>query len=176
MRVIIVGLGGIGENLAMIAVREKHNVVVIDTDPKKCGDIVTKSDLISVNGDATSAMILEEAGISEADVVVSTTSSDAVNLMVMLQARDKGVKYLRAIANDPEHAEIFKKEGITIHKNPDAIVAEVIYNNILHGRASTTSRPWPGEKRKSWTSPSRKAPAWPARRSRRRGFPPTCSS
>jgi trk system potassium uptake protein TrkA len=131
MHVIIVGLGGIGQNLARIAVSEKHNVVVIDTDPGKCNSIVTKHDLISVNGDATSATILEEAGISEADVVISTTGSDAVNLMVMLQARDKGVKYLRTIVNEPEHVEIFKKAGITIHKNPDAIVAEDIYNNML---------------------------------------------
>jgi trk system potassium uptake protein TrkA len=131
MHVIIVGLGGIGQNLARIAVSEKHNVVVIDSNVKKCNDIVTKHDLISVNGDATSATILDEAGMPEADVVIATTSSDAVNLMVMLQARDKGVKNLRAIVNEPEHAEIFKKEGITIHKNPDAIVAEDIYNNLL---------------------------------------------
>ncbi len=131
MHVIIVGLGGIGQNLARIAVAEKHNVVVVDINPKKCSDIVTRYDLISVNGDATSATILEEAGISEADVVISTTSSDAVNLMVMLQAKEKGVKYLRAIVNEPEHAEIFKRAGISIHKNPDAIVAEDIYNNML---------------------------------------------
>ncbi len=131
MHIIIVGLGGIGQNLARIAVSEKHNVVVIDNNSKKCNDIVTKYDLISVNGDATSAPILEEAGISETDVVIATTSSDAVNLMVMLQAREKGIKNLRSIVNEPEHAEIFKKEGITIHKNPDAIVAEDIYNNML---------------------------------------------
>lgn len=131
MRVIIIGLGGIGQNLARIAVSEKHNVVVIDNNAKKCNDIVTKYDLISVNGDATLASILDEAGISEADVVVSTTSSDAVNLLVMLQARDKGVKYLRTIVNEPEHVEIFRKAGITIHKNPSAIVAEDIYNNLL---------------------------------------------
>lgn len=131
MHVIIIGLGGIGQNLARIAVSEKHNVVVIDINPKKCNDIVAKYDLISVNGDATSAAILEEAGISEADVVISTTGSDAVNLMVMLQAKEKGVKYLRAIVNEPEHVEIFKKAGISIHKNPDAIVAEDIYNNML---------------------------------------------
>ncbi len=131
MHVIIVGLGGIGQNLARIAVAEKHNVVVIDQNAKKCNDIVTRYDLISVNGDATSSTILDEAGVSETDAVIATTSSDAVNLMVMLQARDKGVKNLRSIVNEPEHADIFQKEGITIHKNPDAIVAEDIYNNML---------------------------------------------
>lgn len=131
MRIIIVGLGGIGQNLVRIAVAEKHNVVAIDNNPKKCSDIVTRYDMISVNGDATSATILEEAGLSEADVVISTTSSDAVNLMVMLQARDRGIKNLRSIVNEPEHEDIFQKEGITIHKNPSAIVAEDIYNNML---------------------------------------------
>src|SRR5512146_1087299 len=97
MHIIIIGLGGIGQNLARIAVQEKHNVVVVDNNAKKCNDMVTRYDLISVNGDATSATILEEAGISDTDVVIATTSNDAVNLMVMLQARGKGVKYLRAI-------------------------------------------------------------------------------
>ncbi len=131
MYIIIIGLGGIGQNLARIAVSEKHNVVVIDIDRKKCNDAVTKYDLISVNGDATSAAILDEAGISEADVLIATTGSDAVNLLAMLQAKEKGVKNIRTIVNEPEHIEIFKQMGVTIHKNPDAIVAEDIYNTML---------------------------------------------
>lgn len=131
MYIIIVGLGGIGENLAKIAVAQKHNIVVIDIDAKKCKDIVTKYDLISVNGDATSLRILEEAGMSEADAVISTTGSDAVNLMVMLEAKDKGIKYLAAIVNEPEHIDIFKRTGVVIQKNPEAVVAEDIYNTIF---------------------------------------------
>ena len=136
MYIIIVGLGGIGQNLARIAVSEKHNVVVIDTDRKRCDDAVTKYDLISVNGDATSSVILDEAGISEADAVISATGSDAVNLMVMLQAKEKGVKNLRTIVNEPDHVEFFKKMGVIMHKNPDAIVAEDIYNTMLRPSAS----------------------------------------
>ncbi len=131
MHIIIIGLGGIGQNLARIAVTEKHNVVVIDNNAKKCNDIVTKYDLISVNGDATSSAILDEAGVHDADAVVATTSSDAVNLLALLQAKDRGVKNLRSIVNEIEHEEIFQREGITIHKNPSAIVAEDIYNNML---------------------------------------------
>lgn len=131
MRIIIVGLGGIGQSLARIAVSEKHNVVVIDNNAKKCSDIVTKYDLISVNGDATSAMILDEAGASEADAIIATTSIDAVNLLAMLQAKEMGVKNLRSIVNESEHEDIFQRAGISIHKNPSAIVAEDIYRNML---------------------------------------------
>jgi trk system potassium uptake protein TrkA len=131
MYIIIVGLGAIGRNLASLCVAEKHNVVVVDTDVERCKDIATKYDLVSINGDATSLSVLEEAGLEEADAVIATTGSDAANLMTMMMARDKGVKKLTTIVNEPGHAEIFKRAGIIIHKNPAAIVAEDIYNSML---------------------------------------------
>lgn len=131
MYVIIVGLGGIGQNIAAIAVAEKHNVVAIDPNVNKCKDIALKCDLVTITGDATDPAVLEEAGIGEADALVTTTGSDAVNLMVAMQARKKGVKNIRTIVNLPEHLELFKQEGITVHKNPNAIVAQDIYNAML---------------------------------------------
>lgn len=131
MYIIIVGLGGIGKNLARIAVSEKHNVVVLDTDAERCKDVATKLDLISIHGDATSMSLLEEAGIDRADAVIATTGSDAANLLIMLQAKEKGVKTFTTIVNEPEHVNIFKQVGVTIMKNPDAIVAEDIYNTML---------------------------------------------
>ncbi|MCD1293938.1 potassium transporter [Methanocella sp. CWC-04] len=131
MYMIIVGLGAIGRNLAMIAVAEKHNVVVIDTNIDRCKDVATKIDLVSIHGDATSMVVLEEAGINEADAVIATTGSDANNLMIMLLAKDKGVKKLTTIVNEREHTDIFKRAGVNIHKNPAAIVAEDIYNTML---------------------------------------------
>ncbi len=131
MYIIIVGLGGIGQNLARIAVSEKHNVVVIDVDQERCKDIAGKYDLISIPGDATAMAVLEEAGIAEADAVICTTGSDAVNLLVMLQAKESHVPSLTTIVNEPEHIEIFKRMGITIHKNPSAVVAEDLYNTML---------------------------------------------
>ena len=129
--IIIVGLGGIGQNIANIAVAEKHNVVAIDTNAARCKDIALKCDLVTINGDATSPAILEEAGIGEADALVTTTSSDAVNLIVTMQARKKGVKNIRTIVNDRDHLDLFKQEGITVHKNPNTIVAQDIYNAML---------------------------------------------
>ena len=131
MYIIIVGLGGIGQNLARIAIAEKHNVVVIDVNQERCKDIAGKYDLISIPGDATSRSVLEEAGIGEADAMICTTGSDADNLLVMLQAKDHKVPNLTTIVNEPEHIEIFKRMGITIHRNPSAVVAEDLYNTML---------------------------------------------
>lgn len=136
MYIIIVGLGGIGQSLATMAVAEKHNVAVIDLNAVRCKEIALKCDLVTINGDATSPAVLEEAGLSEADALVTTTSSDAVNLIVTMQAKKKGVKNIRTIVNDRELLDLFKQEGITAHKNPNSIVAEDIYNAMLRPNIS----------------------------------------
>jgi trk system potassium uptake protein TrkA len=128
--IIIVGLGGIGRNLARIAVSEKHNVVVIDKDPERTREIALRYDLISLTGDASLMSMLEEANISEADCVICVTGDDNINLMVALKAQEKGVKKITTIVNEFENIEIFKKTGVMIHKNPDAVVAENIYNSL----------------------------------------------
>lgn len=131
MYLIIIGLGAIGRNLAALCVAEKHNVVVVDTDIDRCKDIATRYDLVSIHGDATMMSVLEETGIAEADAVITTAGDDAANLMIMLMAKQKGVKKLTSIVNEPEHIEMFKQAGINIHKNPAAVVAEDIYNTML---------------------------------------------
>jgi len=128
--IIIVGLGGIGRNLARIAVAEKYNVVVIDSDPSRTQDIALRHDLISITGDASLMSTLEDAGISEADSVICTTGDDNVNLMVVLKAKEKKVKNITTIVNEYENIEIFKNTGATIHKNPDGVVAENIFNML----------------------------------------------
>ena len=130
MYVIIIGLGGIGRSLARIAVAQRMNVLVIDSDPVRTQDIALKYDLVSLTGDASMMSTLEEANIAEADAVISTTGNDKVNLMVVLKAREIGVKTIVTVVNEHENIEIFKKTGVTIHKDPDAIVAENIFNSI----------------------------------------------
>lgn len=130
MYIIIVGLGGIGRSLARIAVAQRLNVVTIDSDPERTQDIALKYDLVSLTGDASLMSTLEEANISEADALICTTGNDNVNLMVALKAREKGVKTIVTVVNEEENIEIFKETGVTIHKDPDFIVAENIFNSI----------------------------------------------
>jgi trk system potassium uptake protein TrkA len=128
--VIIIGLGGIGRSLARIAVAQRMNVLVIDSDPRRTQDIASKYDLVSLTGDASMTWTLEESNITEADAVICTTGNDSVNLMVVLKAREMGVKNVVTVVNEHENIEIFKKTGAIIHKDPDAIVAENIFNSI----------------------------------------------
>ncbi|CAJ35651.1 potassium channel family protein [Methanocella arvoryzae] len=130
MYIIIIGLGGIGRSLAKIAVAEKHNVMVIDRNAERTENMALKYDLVGITGDASMLSTLEEANISEADAVICTTGDDNVNLMVVLKALELGIKTVTTVVNEQENIEIFKKTGAIIHKDPDAIVAENIFNSI----------------------------------------------
>ena len=130
MYMIIVGAGSIGASLIDIAVKEKNNVVVIDANVDRAREISNKYDITVLNGDATSAETLREAGSDRADALIATTSDDAVNLMVVSIAEGLDVPSIVSVVNDKEHAEFFRKLGANVMENPEEVVANHLYNAV----------------------------------------------
>jgi len=124
---IIVGLGGIGRNLVDIATKDKNDVVIVDEDEKRCKEIATKYDVLTIVGDATQKSTLEEANAQRADALIATTSDDADNLMMALTAKELGTKNTVAVVNQEEHVEMFKKAAISMLEKPDMTVARHLY-------------------------------------------------
>ncbi|MDI6810784.1 MAG: TrkA family potassium uptake protein [archaeon] len=127
MYLIIVGLGGIGRNLVDIATKDKNDVVIVDEDEKRCREIATKYDVLTIVGDATQKSTLEEANAQRADALIATTSDDADNLMMALTAKELGTKNTVAVVNQEEHVEMFKKADISMLEKPDMTVARHLY-------------------------------------------------
>ena len=100
MYMIIVGAGSIGASLIEIAVKEKNNVVVIDENADRAKEISNKYDITVLNGDATSAETVREAGSDRADALIATTSDDAVNLLVVSIAVGLDVPSIVSVVND----------------------------------------------------------------------------
>lgn len=130
MYMIIVGAGSIGASLIDIAVSEKNNVVVIDTNGDRARGIQERHDITVLSADATSAETLREAGADRADSLVVTTSDDAVNLMVVSIAVDLGVRSIVSVVNDKEHADFFRNLGANVMENPEDVVANHLYNAV----------------------------------------------
>ena len=130
MYLIVVGLGGIGRNLVDIATKNKNDVVVIDQDEKRCGEIASKYDVLMIAGDATEKSTLEEAEASRANALIATTSDDAANLMMCLTAKGLGTKRTVAVVNQEEHVEMFKEADIFLFENPDMTVASHLYFSV----------------------------------------------
>ena len=127
MYIIIVGLGGIGRNLARLGVEHAHNVVVIDQEESRCSELLEHYDVLAVTGNSTDKTTLEEAGIERADALIATTSDDSVNLMTCWLAKKFRVQNVVSIVNQPSHSDFFKEVGVRISENPDELVASRLY-------------------------------------------------
>jgi trk system potassium uptake protein len=80
MRVIVVGAGEVGSNIAA-SLAGNHEVIVIDTDSEKIDQLTYSLDILAVKGDGTSLGTLEEAGVDRADMLIASTDSDETNLV-----------------------------------------------------------------------------------------------
>jgi trk system potassium uptake protein TrkA len=133
MYIVIVGAGGIGRRLTEIALKDgNHNIIVIDKNQEACENIARKYDAIAINADATQEETLDESEVKKADVLVTTTKDDAINIMVCSLAKNKGVKNLISVVNRDESRPMYSEKGVKMIKNPNTIMAEHLYKSIKH--------------------------------------------
>lgn len=113
MKILIVGAGAVGFNLAKQLSGEGHTVSIIESDPQISRKITEKLDALCVSGSGNLPSALEEAGIKEVDMVLAVTDSDEINLTVCLLAYWYGVKSKIARLRNEE----FTKEDSILRKN-----------------------------------------------------------
>ena len=86
MRVVVIGAGEVGFDVARMLAQEQHDVSVIDIDPDVLQTVEERLDVMAVQGSGTSAAVLEEAGIKDADMLVAVTAIDEVNIIACMMA------------------------------------------------------------------------------------------
>lgn len=130
MYIIIVGAGDIGTPLIDITTRSGNDVVVIENDAERADQIAGTYDCIVLNDDATINEVLVDAGIEQADAVISTTDRDATNIMVSLLAKEHDVTAIVSVVHDPEHMNVFRQIGVSTMENPQELIAEYLYRSV----------------------------------------------
>ncbi len=86
MKVLIVGAGEVGFHIASRLSIENKDVVVIDSDPQALRRVADHTDVQTVMGSGSSPVVLREAGIQEAEIVLAVTDSDETNLVACMMA------------------------------------------------------------------------------------------
>jgi trk system potassium uptake protein len=112
MRVVIVGGGLAGTNLALALQRQGHAVTLVDRDPGISGRAFTEHGLATIVGDGTDPRVLAEADAGSADVVAAMLRRDADNLAVAAIARVMGARRLLARLRDPSYRPIYARADI----------------------------------------------------------------
>jgi trk system potassium uptake protein TrkA len=131
MRIVIVGAGAVGFNLATELSREGYDIAVIETDPTLIRRLNDKLDVQVVQGSGTQIDTLKEAGIEGAEILVAVTNIDEVNQVVCMMAHAYGVRRKIARVRNKDFSgpnPIVSKRDFHINRiiNPDEITIDYI--------------------------------------------------
>ncbi|HWB16952.1 MAG TPA: TrkA family potassium uptake protein [Vicinamibacterales bacterium] len=126
MKIVIVGAGRAGLEVATHLTRIGHIVTVIDHDAAVTRRASEQYGLIALTGDATMAAMLDEADIAHSDVVVAMLRRDADNLAVALLARAAGVDRVMVRMRDNAYGPVYAAAGIDrVLSETDLIIGAV---------------------------------------------------
>jgi trk system potassium uptake protein TrkA len=81
VKIIILGAGQVGANLAASLVAENNDITVIDLDAERLALLQDRFDLRTLRGHAAHPSTLKMAGADDADMLVAVTQSDETNLV-----------------------------------------------------------------------------------------------
>ncbi|MEM1352483.1 MAG: Trk system potassium transporter TrkA [Pseudomonadota bacterium] len=136
-RIVLVGGGNVG---LAVAQELEHRKVRVRTKviekSRKCAERAAESleRTIVLNGDGLDASLLNEAGISRADAMLSITDDDKTNMLACVRAKAEGCPYTIALINDPTLVPLMGPLGIDAYINPRATTVSSILRHIRHGR------------------------------------------
>jgi trk system potassium uptake protein TrkA len=86
VKIVIVGAGEVGFHIASHLTHENKEVVVIDRDADALRRVSDNLDVQAITGSGSSPVVLEEAGIQNAEIILAVTDSDETNLVACLVA------------------------------------------------------------------------------------------
>lgn len=113
MRIIIAGAGEVGQHIAKMLSKGKHNIIVIDSDKENLKNVDSHFDLLTINGSASSISVLKEAKIKSADLFIAVTNFEDVNIVSAILAKKLGAKKTIARIDNKEHLLLTNRQHFT---------------------------------------------------------------
>lgn len=141
MKVVIVGAGIVGFQIAKRLIDENKNVVIIEKDPKVSKHAANHLDCMIINDEGNNIEVLKKAGVDKADFFISVTDSDEVNMIscgLVSSEFNVPCKIARVRNIDYSRAKISSSPflGIDHIVNPEIEASKVITRSIEHGAMS----------------------------------------
>jgi len=113
MNIIVIGCGRVGALTAQRLNDRRHDVTVIDINPRAFERLPSNFRGATVRGSGTDEDILREAGAEQTDLLMALTEGDNRNaLAAQLGKHTFGVPRVIAKINDPLRAEAYRRLGV----------------------------------------------------------------
>ena len=134
MKIVIVGAGKLGVNVAKALLGGDHSVTIIDSEDSVLQKIISQMDVMTINGNAKEIKLLKQLHIDSYDFLIAVTGDDEANLVIASFAKKLGCSKVVARIRDPEHMQQinFIKEALDIDHlvNPDQGITVEIYKYL----------------------------------------------
>ena len=132
MKVIIVGADAIGAHLAELFSKINQDIIIIDEDESKLERISSYCDLMTIKSSSnTPIQSFRDAGVKNADLFISVTRDENLNLSLCVLAKSMGAKQTIARVENVEFTDAhitdaFNRAGISSIIYPDDLAAQDI--------------------------------------------------
>jgi trk system potassium uptake protein TrkA len=141
MKVVILGAGMVGFQLAQELIKEGNDVVIIEKSPERAGYVSSHLDCMVINDEGTHLSSFKKAGMSQADFFIGVTNFDEVNMIScgIVSSEYPGPGRIARVRNmDYSRAGLLSKNflGIQYVVNPDVVTARNIANGVALGADS----------------------------------------
>ena len=105
MRILIIGAGDIGFQLANRLSRQKHDIIMIESDATLVKRASEQLDADVIHGNGASIRLLEQANLDKVEIIAAMTDRDEVNLLSCRLAKKIGVPTTIARVRNPQFTQ-----------------------------------------------------------------------
>ena len=140
MKIVIIGNGKIGSNLAAVLVREGHDVTVVDCEEAHLRKSQNTLDVMCIEGNGATAETQLEAGVNKATLLIAATPYDELNILCCLIGKRLGAKKTISRVRMPEYYQqmhlIREDLGLSMVINPELSTADEIMRVLVFPSAA----------------------------------------
>ncbi len=140
MNIVIIGDGKVGYKLAQELSEENYDVVILDSNEERLKETMNKLDISCVCGDGVSVEAQKDAGVPDADLVITCMSTDELNMLSCLISKRLGAKNTIARVRNPiyyQQIDILKEDlHLSMVINPELAVADEIARGLIFPSAN----------------------------------------
>lgn len=130
-RIMVLGGGYTGYYLAKLLEGRNHSVKIIEKEYNKCLDIAQSlKNALVLFGDATDIDFLSNEGVGNADVFVSLSDDDKLNILVSLIVKQLGVKRTIAQVGHSDYINLIENVGVDVGISPRVFTANEILRYV----------------------------------------------
>lgn len=125
MYIVITGINTLAKRLVE-RLEGKHDLVVIEEDEDRCKRLYSSSGATVINKSPSNLSALEDAGVTEADILISTLKDDNENMVVCSLAKKYGVPKVVSRMEDDEYFEAFEIIDAQAIGHTDLLLSEFL--------------------------------------------------